>query len=929
MTDKREKASDFAKRWRDRGSEASDTREFWEDLLENVLDVPQPYKFIQSEKKVKVDKHNRRIDVYIPKTRVLIEQKDKSINLDHKGQLGTAYEQARLYESELPLPEKPKWIITCNFKEFRIYDRVHPEKKYIEFSLEELPDNINSLEILVDNEIRRIAKEEEASIKAAEKISDIYNSILNEYENPTKEELDSLNIFCVRLAFCMYLEDSGIFKRDSFKNLIIDYSKRPWDLRDELFRLFVVLDTPVEDREKYLANNLKHFPYVNGGLFAKHNLQIPQFTKETVKNIEEACNFGWENISPAIFGAAYESTVNPVTRRQLGMHYTSQENIHKVIDPLFLDDLKEEVEQALNKTVEGGARTKAINKIHDKLANLQFLDPACGSGNFLTETYIELRRLENLLIADQFQVGIKELGGTQIVAKSKENINDLIRVKLENFHGIEIEPFAVAVAQTSLWIAEIKMKKETENIINTDVIKILPLKAKPGIHCANALRIDWNTIVSANECNYVMGNPPYLGYSQQSLNQKKELKSLLVDERGKAYPRSGKLDYVSGWFYKAASYIQDTNIEVAFVATNSITQGDQVEPIWKPLRDRFGLSINFAYRTFVWDNGTKDKAHVHVVIIGFSQKPRIDKYIYSVGERKKAKNINFYLMDSPNLFISSFNKPISVDAPLLIEGNRPADGGALIIEEKDYENFIKKEPKSADYIRPLYGSREFIQGKKRYCLWLVNATPNQISKMPLVQKRVEQCRLDRLNGAQDRVKLADTPHLFRETNEFENALILPLTSSENRHYIPIDFLEEKAIPNNGINVLNHASNYHFGILTSNVFMAWVRAFCGRLKSDCRITIKNLYNPFPWPKLTLKQRERIEKTAQHILDVRAKYPDSSLANLYNETLMPLDLRKAHEVNDRAVMAAYGFSYDMTEDEIVAELMKLYQKAISKN
>ena len=754
-------------------------------------------------------------------------------------------------------------------------------------------------------------------MQAGELVGVLYDELLKQYKDPTAPEtLKSLNALCVRLVFCLYAEDAGIFgRRDMFHDYLKDVPAT--GIRKALVELFRVLDQKPEERDKYLSDDnpaLAAFPYVNGGLFADENIEIPPFTEE-LKNIllsKASEDFDWSAISPTIFGAVFESTLNPETRRSGGMHYTSIENIHKVIDPLFLDGLKAELEEIKEIAVEK-TRVARLKAYQSKLAGLTFLDPACGSGNFLTESYISLRRLENDALrcqTDQITMG---------------DYANPIQISIHQFYGIEINDFAATVAKTALWIAESQMLKETEDII-AHQIEFLPLKSYANITEGNALRLNWEDVVPKGKLNYIMGNPPFVGYSLQDTAQKEDILSIYADENGKPYKTAGKIDYVSGWYFKAASFMQGTAIRTAFVSTNSITQGEQVAGVWKPLYDRFGIHVDFAYRTFRWDSEASLKAHVHCVIVGFSVASYLEKKWIFTGERaQEAENINAYLMDAPNVFIDSRSRPLCA-VPLMTTGNRPADGGHLIIEDVDYADFIKKEPLAKQYIKKLIGAAEFINNKKRWCLWLVGVSPADLRKMPLVMQRVEACKADRANAPDaGRRKLAERPTQFREINNPDTFVVIPAVSSERRKYIPIGFLDKETIATNLVITIPDATLYHFGVLTSNVHMAWMRAVCGRLKSDYRYSKDVVYNNFPWPTPTDEQREKIEQTAQAILDARNLYPDCSLADLYDEATMPPELRKAHQQNDKAVMQAYGFWGKLnTESACVAELMKMYQK-----
>lgn len=916
-------AKSFVQSWTGKGYEKGESQPFWLQLLGEVLGVEHPAQFISFENQIMLD-HTSFIDATIESTHVLIEQKSLGKNLNQPikqsdGSLLTPFQQAKRYAAELPYSKRPRWIVTCNFAEFYIYDMEKPFGEPEVVYLKDLEKDYYRLQFLVDSGSEHIKKELQVSIAAGEIVGRLYDALLAQYKDAASEHsLKSLNMLCVRLVFCFYAEDAGIFgRRSMFHDYLEQYSAK--DMRRALIELFKVLDTKAEERDPYLEEDLAAFPYVNGGLFENENIEIPQFTEEIrqliLTNASE--DFDWSEISPTIFGAVFESTLNPETRRSGGMHYTSIENIHKVIDPLFLDALQDEFAQ-IKELKQAATVEKRLRAFQSKLADLVFLDPACGSGNFLTETYISLRRLENRVL--------KELLGAQIVLGALENP---IQVSISQFYGIEINDFAVTVAKTALWIAESQMMKETEDIVNMN-LDFLPLKTNAYITEANALRIAWESVVPKAKLNYIMGNPPFVGYSLQSKEQKADMLAIYVDEKGKPYKTAGKIDYVAGWYFKAAQLMHNTAVRTAFVSTNSITQGEQVASVWKPLYERFGVHIDFAHRTFRWDSEASLKAHVHCVIVGFSEAANAAaRIIYDEGSVQKVENINAYLVEAPDIFIESNKLPLC-DVPKMTTGNRPADGGHLIIEAAEYDEFVKKEPAALKYIKNLTGAAEFINNKKRYCLWLVGVSPAELRKMPEVMKRVELCRNDRLNATDaGRRKLADTPMLFRETKNPKSYIIVPATSSESRRYIPIGFLDDNTIPTNAAVIIPEADLFNFGILTSNVHMAWMRAVAGRLKSDYRYSKDIVYNNFPWPTPTPAQKERIEKTAQAILDARALYPESSLADLYDELTMPVELRKAHRANDKAVMEAYGFWGKLnSEAACVAELMKLYKALVEK-
>ena len=576
---------------------------------------------------------------------------------------------------------------------------------------------------------------------------------------------------------------------------------------------------------------------------------------------------------------------------------------------------------------------KALDDLQNEIASLKFLDPAAGSGNFLTLSYICLRRLENRIIAKRQELTAETSGSGQYAGQiALGQTNNPIKVSIQQFFGIEIHDFAVTVAKTALWIAESQMMKETEDIIHTN-LDFLPLKTNAYIVEGNALQMEWEDIVPQKELSYLMGNPPFLGYSMQNKSQKEDILAIFRDENGKVYNTAGKIDYVSGWFYKASKFMQGTNIRTALVATNSITQGEQVAGIWKPLYEQFGIHIDFAYRTFRWDSEATQKAHVHCVIIGFSasEKANRDKVIFDDKLRIKADNISPYIIDAPTIFIESRKEPLC-KVLKMTTGNRPADGGHLIIEGEDYDEFIRKEPRAKKYIKELTGAAEFINNKKRYCLWLVDADPSEIRSMPEVMKRIEKCRQDRLSGADDRKKLALTPTLFRETLNPESYIIVPATSSEKRNYIPLGFLDSNTIPTNATIIIPGAKEYEFGILTSCVHMGWMRAVAGRLEMRYRYSKDIVYNNFPWPSPTKEQKQRIEQTAQMILEVRKKYTNSSLADLYDDRAIPKELTNAHQLNDKAVLAAYGIKPGdeeyKSESACVAMLMRMYQDKVEE-
>lgn len=922
LSEQKIRAKEFSQRWANTGDEKSESQKFWLDLLENVLGVKDPYSYIDFETRVKLD-NTSFIDGYIEKTHVLIEQKSSKKALDKAieqsdGSYLTPFQQAKRYSTELPYSQRPRWIITSNFKEFYIYDMEKPTGEPEKIRLKDLENEIYRLNFLVREEEDFIKKETQISIEAGEIVASIYEALLMEYKNPESEKtLHSLNILCVRLVFCLYAEDAGLFGN---KNMFHDYLNKYKDTnpRTALINIFRILNQKEEDRDPYEDKDLLAFPYVNGGLFSDMDIEIPRLNPNIVDIIlnRASLGFDWSEISPTIFGSVFESTLNPETRRTGGMHYTSIKNIHKLIDPLFLDDLKEEFEE-IKEIAQVKQKKQRLEELHNKIANLKFLDPAAGSGNFLTEIYISLRKLENKIIEEKIRK--KDVISISFIDESSEELENPIRVNLGQFYGIEINDFAVTVARTALWISEDQMMKETMNIIHQKM-DILPLKSYANIVEANALTMDWNDLVKAEELDYIMGNPPFVGARLMDKEQRKDLERVF----GSKYKNIGMLDYVTGWYKKAFDYIKATKIKVAFVSTSSISEGEMVGYLWKPLFEN-GLNIVFAHESFKWISEASDMAQVYVVIIGFKDGNFDEKkYLYSNNSVKSVANINAYLKDAPNVFVERIRKPI-FDVPKMHKGCQPTDGGNLIIEADELEAFLKKEPKAKKFIKKLIGAREFINNKDRYCLWLVDATPSELRAMPLVMERIRKTKEMRLAAnSKGTRKLAETPHLFRETYNYDNYIVVPMLTSFQKKYIPMGFFDKNVISTNLNLIVEVNGIYEFGILSSNVHMAWTNVVCGRMGNAIRYSAGIVYNNFPWPSPNEKQREKIEKTAQKILDARALYSSSSLADLYDDLTMPAELRKAHMLNDKAVMEAYGFDWrTMTESECVAELMKMYK------
>ncbi len=976
-TEQTKAAAAFAEFWAGKGDEKQETSRFWIDLLQNVLGIDNPAKYIEFEKRVKLS-HTSFIDAYIPDTKVLIEQKGAKVDLHRvyeqsDGAMLTPYEQAKRYVGEMKASEKPRWIVVSNFQEFLVYDLEKPGNEPEQIFLKDLEKEYYRLQFLADQKNENIRREEEVSLQAGELVGKLYDALIKQYINPDEQSLRSLNILCVRLVFCFYAEDAGLFAtRTAFEDYIRSFSLE--NLRGGIIALFKALDTKIEERDKY-DTKLQPFPYVNGGLFAAENIEIPHFTDEIVDVLCNHCApFNWSAISPTIFGAVFESTLNPETRRRGGMHYTSIQNIHKVIDPLFMDELDAEY-QSIAKTQNLSSQRQKLRDFQKKLGTLTFLDPACGSGNFLTETYISLRRLENRVIS-LLNKGERLLG-----------FDDFICVKINQFYGIEINDFAVTVAKTALWIAESQMIRETEAILSQN-IKFLPLADHANIVEGNALRLDWTTLAEEGQMSflfadklnvykvseekeipnrvgepiteygaphykelnvvakeveektlpenkriepvvydYIIGNPPFIGARWMDKRQKEDT----ILTFGKEWQGVGDLDYVSCWYKKASDTIRNTRTRCAFVSTNSVSQGGAVINLWKPLFAN-GIHIDFAWQTFKWANETADKgnmAAVHCVIVGFSvaesNKP---KFIFLNDSHKiEAKNINGYLLDAPNIFIEKRMLPLC-NVPQICLGGQPIDDGNLTLTEEEKDNLLKKEPLAEKFIRPFMMGKDFIDRKPRYCLWLQSANPTDLRKCHEVMQRVEKVREFRLSSTRtSTLRAAEMPTLFGAPFECESDYVaIPKVSSENRRYIPMDFLSQTIIPGDKLFVMQRVSLYHLGVLTSSVHMAWMRAVCGRLEMRYSYSNTIVYNNFVWCNPTEKQKAKIEKTAQGIFDARALFPEASLADLYDETAMPPELRRAHRTNDEAVLAAYGWPKDLQESEIVERLFGLYEEMV---
>ncbi len=929
MADTRQQAAkEFAKYWKNRGYEKGESQSFWLSLLRDVYGVEHPEQYIEFEDQVHID-NTSFIDGMIPSTKVMIEQKGCEKDLgkairQSDGSLLTPFQQAKRYIVELPVDQHPRYVITCNFAEFWVYDMNKPGGDPEIILLENLDKEYYRLQFLVESGNEHIKREMEVSIAAGEIVGQLYDAFAKQYADPNSEHaLHSLNVLCVRLVFCLYAENSGIFGHyGMFHDYMETFDTR--QMRKALVELFQVLDTPDKERDPYLKDDnpkLAKFPYVNGGLFSDEDIEIPPFTDEIKELLLEraSAGFNWAEISPTIFGAVFESTLNPETRRSGGMHYTSIENIHKVIDPLFFDDLKQEFNEIRSLTVER-TKNRKFEEYQNRLASFFFLDPACGSGNFLTESYLSLRRLENDVLRERLhgQMSFGFEGASPI------------QVSLEQFYGIEINDFAVTVAKTALWIAESQMMQETESIIS-EHLDFLPLKSYTNIVEGNALRMNWEEVVTKSELSYIMGNPPFVGQAMRSKEQAKEMQEVFAPSKA-----GGKLDYVAGWFKKASDLMKGTTIETAFVASNSLCQGESVNLLWELLL-KDGIFINFAYTTFKWTSEAKEKAGVSCVIVGISRKERKEKRLYTDNKYKIVGHINGYLKDAPDVFIKNRSKSINKNMAKVVQGSPPADDGRLLLSSDERAEWLTRYPELMPVIKPFVGSREFINDTDftRFCFWFANHNPSEYQHIPELMERFDYIRNYRLKSPVDRIqKTADKPYLFTQNRQPDsNYLFIPRVSSEKRRYIPIGFLPKDVIASDSAVLVYDATLYDFGIICSNVHNAWMRTIAGRLENRYRYAPSVYYN-FPLPTPTESQREKIFITAKEIIDARKLYPKKCLADMYGEEMyLYPELLKAHQQNDKAVMEAYGFTKGTeaysSESACVAELMKMYQKLTDGN
>jgi hypothetical protein len=835
-----------------------------------------------------------------------IEMKSPSIT-----KLSKAKDQLFRYLKNLKPESVPKYLLVSNFIDINFYRL--PTNDVYKFKTSAFFKNVKRFPDIAGHTVERVYEDQtEVNVKAAEKMARLHDT-LKDHGYGGHE----LEVYLVRLLFCLFAEDTGVFPRHGFMAYVERSKPDGSDLSERLSELFEVLNWSDETRKArtLLSDELKQFRYINGGIFSDL-LPSAEFDANMRRILLDCATFDWSGISPAIFGAMFQGVMSPQQRREIGAHYTSEENILKIINPLFMEELWEEFDRVK-------IDHKALAGFHEKISRLKFLDPACGCGNFLIITYRELRTLELEVVRLLYS------GNPSLL-----EISSRLKVNIGQFYGFEIEDFPCQIAQVGMWLMDHQMNLRVSLSLGNYYVRF-PMTLNANIVRGNALRMDWGGVVAKEELSYILGNPPFLGYSNQSVEQKEDVMSVCRNAHGRPYPSAGKIDYVAAWYYKTAQFIEGTGIRAAFVSTSSIVQGEQVAYVWKPLFEDQGIRIDFARRQFKWGNEAKGKAAVRCVIVGFSRpsvgekahKDGNKRVIYDGEEKTVAKNINPYLMDGPDVFIESRPRAIC-EVPEMVYGNKPTDGGFFYLDADGREDFLAKEPGAVKYVKQIIGAREYINGIKRYCLWLVGANPSDLRDMPLVMDRVEKVRQFRLSSKKkDTRESASTPTLFQEIRQTDREyIIVPCTSSESRKYIPVGFVSPDIVTNNTVLIVPGANLYHFGVLTSIVHMAWVRSTCGRLEVDYRYSKEVVYNNFPWPEATGERREEISALARGVLEARAQFPDSALAALYDPRLTPPPLLEAHKKLDQAVMGLYGLKGKESQDEgaIVAKLTGLYQK-----
>ncbi len=911
----RSRAAEFSREWADASYEKGETQSFYNDFFE-MFGVKRRSVARYEQHVQKLDNSSGFIDLFWPGM-LLVEQKSAGRDLKE------AYGQAGSYFDALPEKDRPRYILLSDFQNFELHDL--DEGNQINFRLSELPAHVEKFGFIIGVERKTFRDQDPANIKAAELVGRLHDAL-----DEAGYRGHDLERFLVRIVFCLFADDTGIFEpRDIFLDFIETRTREDGsDLGAMITQLFQVLDTPVDKRSLTLDEDLANFPYVNGDLF-REPLRIPSFNKTMRKRLLEACYFDWSNISPAIFGALFQSVMEPGERRAQGAHYTTEKNILKVIEPLFLDDLRAEFEKI--KTLKSNRR-KRLEEFQKKLGGLTFFDPACGCGNFLIIAYREIRLLEIEVIRE---LRIREIRAMETKLRQREFYTEILSlVNVNQFYGIELGEFPVRIAETALWMMDHIMNNRLSLEFGEAYARI-PLKTSPNIQHRDALETDWDEILPPERCDYVFGNPPFIGAKFQTADQRAQVRR--IANLGKS---GGTLDYVAAWFIKAGKYVQNTSARIGFVATNSITQGEQVAQLWQVLFDRFKLEISFAHRTFAWGSDARGKAHVHVVIIGLDRQERAkpQKHLFSYPdvngepEETRHKMLSPYLfdcggLDNTNLVVREESLPINGLSKLII-GSKPIDGGHYIFKAEERARFLEEEPDAEPLLRPFVGAREFLQGGKRWILALRDVPPSLLAKLPKVKKRIASVRNYRkASKSKPTQKLAETPTLYH-VNVLPTApfLVIPKVSSERREYVPVAWLEPPTIPSDLVFVLQGATLADFALLTSTMHMAWLRHVGGRLKSDYRYSIGLVYNTFPTPPQDA-DISKLETLARAVLEARVVHPDTTLANLYDPDLMPPNLRRTHQALDLAVDRLYRPSGFTSERERVEHLFILYEKMIT--
>lgn len=895
----RHNAVAFARDWSQVSREDAEAKTFWDEFFA-VFGIKRRTVASFEEPVKKLSGNWGYIDLFWPGT-LLVEHKTRGKRLDKAETQAFAY--IRGLKDAGREDEIPRYVIVSDFARIALYDLDNGESPAL-IELADLHRHVDKFAFIPGYQQHKLDSEDPVNIAAVELLGELHDTL--ETGGYSGHELER---FLVRVLFCLFAEDTGLFERAAFTLYVQNHTGADGsDLGMHLARLFQVLNTPEERRQHHLLEELADLPYVNGELFAE-TLGFADFNRDMRNRLLACCRFDWSRISPAVFGSLFQSVMEPRERRQIGAHYTSERDILKLVRSLFLDELRSEFA-----AVQGNK--KRLDEFHQKLGRLTFFDPACGCGNFLVVTYRELRLLELEVL--------KKLHGRQKVT----NIHDLSRVDVDAMFGIEINEFPARIAEVALWLVDHQMNQRLSEAFGQYFVR-LPLTKSATIRQANALRIDWREVLPPERCTYVLGNPPFVGAKYQTAEQRGDIDAVAGEVKN-----TGLLDYVCGWYFKAAHYIEGTSISAAFVSTNSITQGEQVGILWSELF-RHGVRVRFGHRTFAWQSEARGKAHVHVVIVGFSTNDTSSKWIFDYENDPdmptvvSARNISPYLVEGPDTVVVNRSKPLCA-VPEIGIGNKPIDDGNYLFTTEERDEFIRREPKAAKWFRRWLGSDEFINGWERWCLWLGDCPPHELREMPEAMKRVQAVRQFRLASKSEPTrKLAATPTRFHVENmPKSNFIVVPKVSSERRKYIPIGFMTPKTLISDLCFINTNVTKYHFGVLSSAMHMAWVRQVCGRLKSDFRYSAKLVYNNFPWPESpTKEQKDNVEAMVQAVLDVRESFPDSNLAVLYGQLTMPAKLAKAHQMLDRAVDICYRSKKFGTDRERMEFLFSLYEKLVS--